>query len=152
MEIKFYELDHPAKLKYSVIVSKDTDGLVMVRHKKRDSWEIPGGHIEEGEEASAAAMRELEEEAGAVEYFLRDVCNYSVEDGGSISYGRLCYAEISRYADSLRHETAEVRSFRRLPERLTYPEIQPHLLNEVIRRLYAGVPKGADDDLQNKKR
>ncbi len=39
--------------------------LVLVEHKTR-GWEIPGGHIEEGESIHTALIRELKEEAGLV--------------------------------------------------------------------------------------
>jgi 8-oxo-dGTP diphosphatase len=36
--------------------------LLLVRHKKR-GWEVPGGHVEEGESYEQAMRRELQEEA-----------------------------------------------------------------------------------------
>jgi 8-oxo-dGTP diphosphatase len=38
--------------------------FVMVFNPKRDGWEMPGGHIEEGESAEQAAVREVREECG----------------------------------------------------------------------------------------
>jgi len=36
----------------------------MVFNEKREGWEMPGGHIEDGESAEDAAKREFLEEAG----------------------------------------------------------------------------------------
>jgi 8-oxo-dGTP diphosphatase len=42
----------------------DGKGNVVVVNTNGDSWSLPKGHIEEGESAEAAAMREIAEEAG----------------------------------------------------------------------------------------
>jgi 8-oxo-dGTP pyrophosphatase MutT (NUDIX family) len=45
-----------------VVVSKK--GKVLVVNQRGNSWSLPKGHIEEGEDAKAAAIREIEEETG----------------------------------------------------------------------------------------
>jgi 8-oxo-dGTP diphosphatase len=131
MKVEFHKLDDSVELKFSVIVAKDDNGYVCVRHKDRDTWEAPGGHLEHGETPRAAAERELKEETGAVSFLLDEVCNYSVRVGNAIAYGRLCFAEIFEYSGSLDFETAEIKSFSSLPKNLTYPEILPLLLIKV---------------------
>ncbi|WP_084252738.1 NUDIX hydrolase [Devriesea agamarum] len=37
--------------------------LLLVRHRRRDWWFAPGGHLERGESVSVALQRELQEEA-----------------------------------------------------------------------------------------
>lgn len=54
--------DHP--LTYVLVVVRHRDLLLMVRERKRDSWELPGGGIDPGETARVAAVRELWEESG----------------------------------------------------------------------------------------
>ncbi|WP_051280624.1 NUDIX domain-containing protein [Anaerovorax odorimutans] len=49
-----------------VIVPDEMGRILMVkqRHEGRDIWMVPGGAIEEGENALQAAVREVEEETG----------------------------------------------------------------------------------------
>jgi len=71
-EVIFYDpLFIPdTKLTYSVISARFDDNWIFVRHHKRSTWEIAGGHIEEGESSNDAAGRELMEETGAVNFNL----------------------------------------------------------------------------------
>ena len=46
------------------VVEGDDDSLLMI--KLRNRWDLPKGHIEEGESESVAALREVEEETGVV--------------------------------------------------------------------------------------
>lgn len=50
----------------------------MVKHKERDTYEIPGGHREPEETVDFAAERELVEETGAKEYTIKPIAIYSV--------------------------------------------------------------------------
>ena len=40
------------------------EGFLMVYNPKRKGWEMPGGHVREGEDREDAAVREFLEEAG----------------------------------------------------------------------------------------
>ena len=42
-------------------------GQVLVVNQKGTSWSLPKGHVEEGEDALAAARREIHEEAGVTQ-------------------------------------------------------------------------------------
>jgi 8-oxo-dGTP diphosphatase len=131
MIVDFHGLDITENPKYAVIVAIDHSGYVFVKHQDRTTWEIPGGHIEAGETALEAAKRELIEETGAAEFSLKEVCYYSVTVGDSTTYGGLFFSEIQSYCGSLEFEIAEVKSFTSMPSNLTYPAIQPLLLNKV---------------------
>jgi 8-oxo-dGTP diphosphatase len=135
MEVNFHSLDDSVNLKFSVIVARDESGFVFVKHQSRDTWEIPGGHIEAGETPAEAAKRELKEETGAHNFSISEVCNYSVRIDDSISYGRLFFAEISDYTGNLEFEIEKVKSFAGIPSNLTYPKIQPFLFDEVVNRV-----------------
>ncbi|MCP4180266.1 MAG: NUDIX domain-containing protein [bacterium] len=136
MTVEFYDIDYSADVKFSVIISKDENGFVFVKHKERDTWEIPGGHIEPGETSFEAGIRELMEETGAKDFNLTEVCKYSVNRGASKSFGSLFFAEITEYSGSLDFETEVVKSFPELPQDLTYPNIQPFLFKEVLSRIF----------------
>ena len=79
MRISFYQLKERVGFKYVVIISEDKSGNVYVKHKERETWEIPGGHIESGESPSEAAKREMIEETGAKDFLLEEICDYSVD-------------------------------------------------------------------------
>ncbi|WP_026477853.1 NUDIX hydrolase [Alkaliphilus transvaalensis] len=131
MKVDFYELGtvDNQKLKFGVVAAYSKGKLVLVRHKDRNTWEMPGGHREDGEDINDAGRRELVEETGAKDFSIKPNCEYSVTRDGVSSYGRLFYSEISSF-DELPHlEIAEVKLFTEVPKELTYPEIIPRLLH-----------------------
>lgn len=134
--VHFYE-EAPAgaRQKYAVIIAKHEGKLLWCRHKDRDTWEVPGGHIEPGETAIEAAARELQEETGATDFTIAPVCWYRLHfnDGGLGSISLLCAAEVHAMGE-LHSEIAEICTFEGVPTDLTYPDIQPYLLAEAIRR------------------
>ena len=138
ISIAFYD-NAPNELrhKYAVIIARYDGMLLWCRHHERQTWEIPGGHIEAGEEALEAAVRELQEETGTTDFTLQPVCWYSAWRTGDTAHscGLLCVADVYELGE-LHSEIAEVRAFESIPNELTYPEIQPHLLAEAIRRGY----------------
>ncbi len=128
-EVKFYEHVEDALLKYAVIIAKYQGKWVFCRHRDRDTLEIPGGHREPGESILEAARRELAEETGASEFTLTPVCAYSFRD-----YGMLYCADITALEGGLHHEIGEIELMDGLPDRWTYPLIQPKLMEEARRR------------------
>lgn len=129
MEVKFYVPSEISdeKLMYAVIAARFNGKWIFSRHKKRTTWEIPGGHRERGETIEQAAKRELWEETGAVEFDLKPVSVYQVD-----KYGMLFLADIKK----LEHipetsEIAEIGFFESIPSDLTYPQIQPFLYKKV---------------------
>ena len=49
LEVNFYDKEDDSLLKFSVIISKADVKWLFCKHKERDTYEIPGGHREEGE-------------------------------------------------------------------------------------------------------
>ncbi|WP_461638349.1 NUDIX hydrolase [Labilibaculum euxinus] len=112
------------KLKYSIVCSRYQNNWIFVRHRLRETWEMPAGHIEKNESALAAAKRELYEETGATHFGLRTVCDYSCDWQGEIKSGRIFFANIQQLGKLPELEIAEVKLFKNLPRELTYPDIQ----------------------------
>lgn len=132
MKIEFYDLiTGEDKLNYVVIHSIYKDMGLYVRHKERETWEIPGGHIEMGESPLEAAKRELFEETGALYFDLFPICNYSVEIDSSKTYGKLFLAKVHTLGPLGDYEIAEIKTQKTLPEQMTYSEIQPPLYKRV---------------------
>lgn len=144
VEVKFFEYKEVKDevLKFAVIVARYKDKWVFCKHRKRATYECPGGHREAGESIISAAERELYEETGALEYCLEPICVYSVfkkdeenekQKGynNKQSYGMLFYTEIMRFGKLPEMEIEKIELFRKLPDNWTYPYIQPYLLKKV---------------------
>ena len=68
-EVKFYNTVDNNMLKFAVIISKANGKWVFCKHKLRDTYEVPGGHREPGENIMDTAKRELYEETGTSTHF-----------------------------------------------------------------------------------
>jgi NTP pyrophosphohydrolases including oxidative damage repair enzymes len=137
-EVNFYDpLFVPgAKLTYSVISARYKNSWIFVRHHKRTTWEIAGGHIEKGETSFEAAERELMEETGAVKFNLECIATYSVTMDGETGWGRLYIAEVFEIGPIPDiSEIAEIVLSDHIPENLTHPDIQPELFNKTVKFL-----------------
>jgi 8-oxo-dGTP diphosphatase len=140
LEVKFYEEIEDKQITFAVIAAKSEGKWVFCKHRDRETYEIPGGHREPGELILETAKRELYEETGATQYELRPICVYSVReqdnsDTHNETYGMLYYADIIRFGTLPEFEIERIELFEELPERLTYPLIQPVLYKKVKRYL-----------------
>ncbi|MBP5792083.1 MAG: NUDIX domain-containing protein [Spirochaetaceae bacterium] len=136
-KVQFYEENviDESKFEFAVILAKFQNKWVYCKHKKRDTWEIPGGHREKGEEILCSAKRELKEETGAEDFSIRPIAVYSVTIGNKTNYGKLFYAEVKTINQNLEHEIEKIQLFDDIPENLTYPEIQPLLHKYILSRI-----------------
>ena len=140
IEVKFYDNADDNLLRFAVIIAKHDKKWVFCKHKERNTYEIPGGHRESGETIEETAKRELYEETGARDYLMEPVCVYSVtgknrvNKTGKETFGKLFYADISKFEHELHSEIEKIEFFENLPENWTYPEIQPLLIREFLRR------------------
>lgn len=136
--VNFYDDVEDSLLKFAVIIAKHNGKWVFCKHKERDTWEVPGGHRELGEDILDTAKRELYEETGAIDFEIKPICIYSViapnNFDGAESFGKLFFADIYSFEEELHSEIEKIAISDELPDNWTYPEIQPKLLAEAKRR------------------
>ena len=138
MEVCFYEAVEDELLKYAVIISRYKGKWVFCKHRERSTWEVLGGHREQGEDILETAKRELYEETGAINFEINPICVYSVTApdnfDGKETFGKLFFAEIHTFEKDLHSEIEKIAIMNELPLNWTYPEIQPRLLQEARQR------------------
>ena len=138
MQVKFYDNIPEALPKFAVVIAKSGGKWVFCKHRERETFEIPGGHREEGEKAADTARRELYEETGAVKYSLTPVCFYSVTApdnfNGQETFGMVYFADIQRFEGELHSEIEKIILADKPVDNWTYPLIQPKMLAEAKRR------------------
>lgn len=120
LEVKTFDLGYCDESEYTrvVCVCKYKDKYVFSYNKKRKGWEIPGGHIEEGETWEGAARREMYEETGAIDIKIEPICVYKISD-----FGLLCYAEILKLGKlPEEYEMSKILFADDLPNNLTFPD------------------------------
>lgn len=133
--VRFYDTIEDSLLKFAVIITRSAGEWVLCKHKERTTYEVPGGHREEGETIEETARRELYEETGATEYDLKPICVYSVQkDSGQETFGMLYYAEVTSFEKELHSEIEKIILTEKLPGNWTYPDIQPKLIAQAKRR------------------
>lgn len=135
IEVKFFDETEVEErlLKFAVIAARYGDEWLFCRHTLRETWEIPGGHREPGEDIDDTARRELYEETGVTKFDLQKISVYGVCSDGTISYGMLYYANV-RTLGKLppEMEIGEIMVSAELPDKLTYPLIQPALYEKTL--------------------
>lgn len=120
--------DVPSPVTYVVIATRYDGGWLFVRHRKRGGYEMPAGHPDEGEDSVEAAVRELMEETGALDFTLEPVTYYYVDTGTGKKFGRLFLASVDTLGEITdKHEIEGVKVFRRLPRDLSLPEVMTFL-------------------------
>ena len=139
-EVTFYDSAEDALLKFAVIIARTDGKWIFCKHRERDTYEVPGGHREKGEDILSAAKRELMEETGAVDFTIKPICVYSVkrktrasEEADDETFGMLFAAEVFSF-EELHSEIEKILITDRLVEHWTYPQIQPKLIEEAKNR------------------
>ena len=125
LKVEFYK-ETEEYIKYAIIVARYKDSFVFCKHKDRTTYELPGGHIEAGEDILTAAKRELKEETGATKFSIEFVGYYSFK-----YYGAIFYAEIEELG-KLEYEIESLYFSDYMPAELTYPLIQPKIFHYVV--------------------
>jgi len=110
-----------------VMAARYKDKWIFCKHKNRTTWELPGGHIENGENWLTAAKRELYEETGATEADIEPVCVYKI---GSPSI--FCFAEVRSLSKLPSFEIEKIEFFDDIPSNLTYPDSHKKLFDRAV--------------------
>lgn len=127
-DIRFYKKINNEKVKIVLILAKYDGKWIFCKHKKRDTFEICGGHVEYKEEILEAAKRELYEESGAISNSLKllgYVANYKMNP---TQYSALYYAEVCKIDKLPNFEMKEVCLFDTFPENTTYPDVYSKII------------------------
>lgn len=142
LEVKFYDKADDQLLKFAVIIARTNGKWVFCKHRERDTYEVPGGHRESGEDILTTARRELREETGAVDFTITPICVYSVKGKTKINeniddetFGMLFIADIFSF-EEIHSEIESILITDHLVDDWTYPLIQPKLLEEARDRGY----------------
>lgn len=135
LQCRIYPLGYLERYKYTIICSNYKGKWILSRHKKRDTWETQGGHIEKGETPLACARRELFEESGIKDADLYPICDYWGFDRQSCSNGVVFLAVVHSFGELPESEMKEIKLFDRLPAELTYPDTSPKMFAEAEKML-----------------
>lgn len=136
-EIRFFDpaIHIPVLYTFSIIVSRYRGQWVWVKHKERNTWELPAGHLEPGETPMETAHRELFEETGALDFSIDPIVSYEGIYLGKPIFGMIFLAKILKIGPLPDFEIGEIRFFNGIPDELTYPQIQPAFFNYIINNL-----------------
>lgn len=132
-EINFHDLNESkeSELTRVVCVTEYNGKWVLCKHKNRETWELPGGHIEAGETWLDAAKREMFEETGATQIDVTPICLYSIS-----SFGILCYVKILSLQEIPKEfEIEKIGFFDKLPDDLTYKESHTKMFEKVMENI-----------------
>lgn len=131
LKVCFHQAIEDEKIKFPVIAARYKNQWIYCRHRERNTFEIPGGHREVGETIIETAKRELYEETGAIDFELEEITVYSVVNDNIETFGMLFFTEVKELGVLPDLEIEEIQLFDEMPETLTYPLIQPLLIEKV---------------------
>lgn len=138
LQCRLYPLGYLKEYKYTVICAFYKGKWILSRHKKRDTWETQGGHVENGETPFECARRELFEESGIKDAKLYPVCDYWGFNRQACSNGTVFLAVVNSLGNLPDSEMKEIKAFDNLPAELTYPKTTPKLIEaaeKILNRL-----------------
>ena len=122
MAMTEYPADSLDNIGFVVIFTRYEGKWVYCWHKRRGSYEHPGGHVEPGETPAEAAKRELFEETGIKDCRMIPLWDYRYiwENGGGSNNGRVYYAEVNALDSLPESEMGHIGFFDTVPENYTY--------------------------------
>lgn len=129
-EVKLFNLGYCEEKEFTrvICVCRYHEKYIFSYNKKRKGFEIPGGHIEEGENWKEACKREVYEETGGIIKNLKPICVYKIN-----SFGILCFAEIEKLEELPKEfEMEKIMLTDRLPNNLSFKESHTLFFNKVL--------------------
>lgn len=101
-----------APLTHSLVLGCRGDTVLFVFNNWRQCWELPGGVIEDGENAEACARRELQEETGQTPAALQLIgtIEWRLGKAQRLEYGALFRTELDAEAQTM--DTEEIGATR----------------------------------------
>ena len=126
----FYKNLKTKNISIVLIFAKYKNKWLLCKHKKRDTYEICGGHIENGESIYNAAKRELYEESGALvkDIKLMGYLSKVINTDKPRQYAAVFIADIDKIENLPNYEMKEIALMDEFPENTTYPETYNKLL------------------------
>ena len=148
VKIKFYQhIEVNSHLIFVDIVAKYDSQWVLCKKKGRDTWECPGGHIDNGETPLQAAKRELWEETGATIFNIEPIGYYSAKGSDGVIesieevFGQIYYADIKEFEKLPDFEMEKIELFEVLPENWTYPYAHPMFIDLAAKFIHEKLSK-----------
>lgn len=142
MKCTAYEIGTLWDYKYVVTFANYNGKWILCKHKKRDTWETSGGHIEQGESPLEAARRELYEETGSLEFDIEPICDYWASDephetkNVGWANGAVFLALVRSLGNLPESEMERIQLFDELPPNLTYPDITKIVFPYALKKLH----------------
>lgn len=130
LQCRIFPLGYLERYEYTVICTAYQGKWILSKHKKRNTWETQGGHIEDGETPLECARRELFEESGIKDADIYPVCDYWGFNSQACSNGMVFLAVAHSLGELPESEMKETKLFDTLPAELTYPQTSPKLYAE----------------------